>query len=87
MLNFGSNLRKNGKQIRFFSIFHIKIDFYKKTYFSKFEMGYILMYLNKFFKMKTSEFKIFISVESYEKTAEKLPKLLRCRKMHSFQII
>ena len=37
---------------------------------------------------KLSDFKISISVESYdEKIAENLPKLLRCRKAHNFKTI
>ena len=52
------------------------------------EKEYILIDLNLIFPTKPSELKIPISVESYdEKTAEKLPKLLCCRKAHSFQSI
>ena len=44
--------------------------------------------LSQIIPMKTLEFKIPISVESYdEKTAEKLPKFQRCRKAHSLQTI
>ena len=43
----------------------------KKKNYITFEIGYILIDLNYIFLMKPSEFKIFISVESYdEKIAE-----------------
>ena len=59
-----------------------------KKIFSKFEIRYILINLHYIFPIKPSEFKIFISVESYgEKTAENLPKLIHYRKAHGFQTI
>ena len=54
----------------------------------EFEKRYILIDLNLIFPMKPSEFKISFPVKSYDvKTAQKLPKLLRCRRTHSFQTI
>ena len=63
------------------------MDFYIYIFFP-FGIWYILIELNEIFPMKPSEFKISISTESYdEKNYWKLPKLLRCRKSHSFQTI
>ena len=60
----------------------------KRIYFS-FEIGYILIDQSELDpSIKPSEFKISISVESYdEKNYWKWPKLLGCRKAHSFQTI
>ena len=71
---FGSNLKKKHckKYHNFFLI-------WKTVYSDR---------LNSIFKMKQSEFKISISVESYqEKTVQQVTILLRWRKAHSFQTI
>ena len=66
-LNFESISKKTKKHI-FFTYKFIFID--KKIYF-EFEIGFIQIDLNWTFLMKPSEFKIFISIQSYhEKTAE-----------------
>ena len=65
---FRRKLNKNPYKFLFITS---KLIFMDKKLIFQFVIGYILIGLNQTFPMKPSEFKIFISVESYdEKTSE-----------------
>ena len=73
------------KKNPFFTWKLISID---KKIISESEIRNILIGMKQIFPMKPSEFKIFISVESYDKkNCWKLPKFQQFRKSHSFQTL